>query len=129
MSLVGVITNQQTVVVATEVALCTLAPNQMAVPAGSQVVLSGSVSAATGTGGTTPILKVRQGTGIAGTQVGPTYTPAAVTANSATTAAIQVVDSAPPANGVYTLTLTYTGNSSSVVNSSLAAEFIDGPLV
>jgi len=129
MTLLAVITNQQTVTVATEIALCTIAPNQMAVPAGSQVVLTGSVQCATGTGGTTPILKVRQGVGIAGTQVGPTYTPAAVTANSAATEDIQVIDNAPPASGQYTLTLTYTGNSSSVVNSSLVAEFVDGPLL
>lgn len=128
MSLIGANTNQQTVTVATEVALCTLNANMSAVPPGAQVVLNGSVQAATGTGGTTLILKIRQGVGIAGTQVGPTYTPAAVTANSANTEDIQVVDNNPPANGVYTLTLTFTGNSSAVVNSSLVAEFIEGVL-
>lgn len=113
-------TASQTVTVATEVALATTRPNESSIPSGAQVNIFGTVSAATGTGGTIAAVKVRQGSAtITGTQVGATITGPTQTANAAQTISYVFVDSAPPSDGQYTVTLTFTGNSSSVVASSI----------
>jgi hypothetical protein len=113
-------TASQTVTVATETALASTARNEYAIPTGAQVTVFGTVNCATGTGGTIAALKVRQGSAtITGTQVGATLTGPTQTANMAQQLAYSVVDNAPPADGMYTVTLTFTGNSSSVVTSTI----------
>lgn len=111
--------NTQTVTVATEVALATNSANTLVVPANGRVVISGVVACAAGTGGTTAAVKVRQGTGTGGTQVGSTVTGPAATAGVAAVVPFTVEDLAPPANGQYVVTLTFTGNSSSVTVSNI----------
>jgi len=121
-------TNQQTVTVATETALATLPINSELVNSGTPVIITATVACATGTGGTLATIKCRQGTTTAGTQVGPSVPGATGTANAATSVAYQWIDTAPPANGQYCVTLTFTGNSSSVVNSTISAELFEGVL-
>lgn len=127
MSYVELGTNSQTVTVASEIALATTSLND-GVPASARVVITGYVAAAAGTGGTTAAVKVRQGTSTSGTQVGPTITSAVQTAGLANVVPFTVVDLAPPANGQYVVTLTFTGNSSSVVTSTIAAIYDFGEL-
>ena len=113
-------TNSQTVTVATEIALASNSANDLVgVSSGARCVISGYVACAAGTGGTTAAVKVRQGTSTSGTQVGPTITGPAATAGTAAVIPFTVVDTAPPANGQYVVTLTFTGNSSSVVTSTI----------
>lgn len=113
-------TSSATITVATESALATnSAYDLVSVPSGARVVISGYVAAAAGTGGTTAAVKVRQGSGVAGTQVGPTITGPVQTAGLAVVVPFTVVDTAPPGNGQYTVTLTFTGNTSAVVTSTI----------
>lgn len=113
-------TNTQTVTVATETALATNGANVLGtVPPTARVVILGVVSAAAGTGGTTAAVKVRQGTGTSGTQVGSTITGPVQTAGLASVVPFVVEDVAPPTNGQYVVTLTFTGNSSAVVVSNI----------
>lgn len=121
-------TNTQTVTVATETALATTSINLGNVPSGATVVISGVVAAAAGTGGTTAAVKVRQGTGTSGTQVGSTVSGPAATAGTAAVVPFTVIDTAPPSNGQYVVTLTFTGNSSSSVYSNIVAIVDDGIL-
>jgi len=120
-------TNSQTVSVATEVALATTSTND-GVPAGARVIISGVVACAAGTGGTTAAVKVRQGTTTSSVQVGATVTGPAATAGVAAVVPFCVVDTAPPVNGQYVVTLTFTGNSSSVVVSNISAIYDFGSL-
>jgi hypothetical protein len=119
-------TNSQTVTVATEIALATNGLNPDNVPTGTTVVIFGVVQCAAGTGGTTAAVKVRQGSTTAGTQVGATVTSPALTANSAQLVPFCVIDTAPPANGQYVCTLTFTGNTSSVVSSNIVVQLDAG---
>jgi hypothetical protein len=122
-------TNSQTVTVATEVALATNSVNDLAgVPVNARAVISGVVAAAAGTGGTTAAVKVRQGSGTGGAQVGPTITSPVQTAGLASVVPFSVVDLAPPATGQYTVTLTFTGNTSSVVTSTIVV-FVDAGIL
>lgn len=122
-------TASPTVTVATESAIVTNSANDfVGIPANARMVVWGVIACAAGTGGTTAAVKVRQGNGIAGTQVGSTVTSPALTANSAQVVPYLVVDSAPPANGQYTATLTFTGNTSSVVTGTIAVLLDSGIL-
>lgn len=128
MSYVSVGTNSQTVTVATEIALANTPVSTTSVPTNSVVAIFGVVQCAAGTGGTTAALKVRQGIGASGTQVGTTLTGTAQTANAAQIIPFLVFDTAPVAAGTYSVTLTFTGNSSSVVSSNICAIDITGLL-
>jgi hypothetical protein len=121
MSYLSSATNSQTVTVATEIALATIPINLTGIPSGAQVVVSGVVSCAAGTAGTTAAVKVRQGVGVAGTQVGATITGPVQTGGLAVIVPFMVQDNAPPSNGQYTVTLTFTANTSSVVTSTVMA--------
>lgn len=122
-------TGSSTVTVATEVAVVTNSANDFAgIPANARTVIWGVVACAAGTGGTTAAVKVRQGSGVGGTQVGSTVTSPALTANSAQVVPYLVVDSAPPGNGQYTATLTFTGNTSSAVVATMAVLLDSGIL-
>jgi hypothetical protein len=112
-------TNTQTVTVATEVALAQVPINLVAIPSGATAVISGVVACAAGTAGTTAAVKVRQGSGASGTQVGTTITGPVQTGGLAVIVPFMVIDTAPPANGQYTVTLTFTANTSSVVTSTI----------
>lgn len=109
-----------TVTVATETALATnSAYDLVGVPANSRCIVWGVVQAAAGTGGTALTVKVRQGSGTGGTAL--TSPAASVVSPVATAGVAQVVpfmfiDNAPPANGQYTVTGTYAGNTSSVIS-------------
>lgn len=112
--------NTQTVTVATEIALVSNSANDLVgVPSTARVVIHGVIACAAGTGGTTAAVKVRQGLGAAGTQVGTTVTGPVQTAGLAVVIPFEVVDLAPAASGQYTATLTFTGNSSAVVVSAI----------
>lgn len=119
MSYLSSAVNSQTVTVATEIALATIPINLSAVPAGQQVIISGVVACAAGTGGTTAAVKVRQGVGVAGTQVGATTTGPVQTGGLAAIVPFMVQDSAPLPSGQYTVTLTFTANTSSVVTTTV----------
>ncbi|SRR6266480_4811432 len=119
MSYLSTGTNTQTVTVATETALAQIPVNLTGIPAGAQVIISGVVACAAGTAGTTAAVKVRQGSGVAGTQVGTTITGPVQTGGLAVIVPFTVVDSAPAVNGSYTVTLTFTANTSSVVTSTV----------
>lgn len=113
-------TASQTVTVATEVALASNSANDLVgIPAGAKVIISGVVACAAGTAGTTAAVKVRQGLGAAGTQVGPTITGPVQTGGLAVIVPFAVVDTAPVPSGQYTVTLTFTANTSSVVTSTI----------
>jgi hypothetical protein len=120
--------NTQTVTVATETVLATNGVNPDAVPAGTTVVVSGVVAIATGTGGTTVALKIRQSGVVGGAQVGPTFTFPAQTANSAQVCPFSWTDFAPLGTGQYIVTLTFTGNTSAVVNSNIVVQLDAGML-
>lgn len=112
--------NTQTVTVATETALVSNSVNDLVgVPGNARCVITVSVAAAAGTGGTTFAVKLRQGSGVAGTQVGPTVSSPVGTAGAGDVVSYTFVDTAPPATGQYTATITYTANTSSVVTSSI----------
>src|SRR5690348_11482792 len=117
MPYLDVATSSATVTVATETALATNAANVLNPPANSKVNISGVVQCAAGTGGTAATVKVRQGSGTSGTQVGTSVVSPAATAGVAAVIPFNVVDLTPPANGQYTVTVTFTGNSSSVISS------------
>ena|ERR1700704_4626940 len=120
MSYLDTAVNTQTVTVATEVALATNSANDFTgVPANARMIISGVVACAAGTAGTTASVKVRQGIGAAGAQVGTTITGPVQTAGLAAIVPFTVVDTAPPANGQYTVTLTFTANTSSVVTTTV----------
>lgn len=120
MALLNAATNQQTVTVATEVALATLPFNPANIPPGDFVVVYASAYCAAGTGGTTAQLKLRQGVGTGGAALTTWQSPAA-TAGVAQNLSVMYIDFAPPSSGQYTLTLTYTGNTSSAVSSGIFA--------
>lgn len=128
MGLLNVGVNQQTVTVATEIALAACPVNQSQIPSGTVATIQVNVSCATGTGGTTAAIKCRRGSTATGTQVGPTVTGPVGTANAATNVGYTFVDTAPPANGQYVVTLTFTGNTSSVVDSTVVVELVEGVL-
>lgn len=129
MAYVDMGTNSQTVTVATETALATNGPNVLnAVPATARVTITGVVQCAAGTGGTAATVKVRQGTTTGGTQVGASVVSPAASAGVAAVVPFSVVDLAPPNNGQYVVTVTFAGNTSSVVTSTIVVTVDDGIL-
>lgn len=109
-----------TVTVATETALASTSANDLVnVPSNARTAVWGVVQCAAGTGGTSATVRVRQGLGTGGTQVGPTFVSPAATAGVAALVPFSVVDTAPLSTGQYTATVTYTGNTSSVVTSTI----------
>lgn len=114
-------TSSATVTVATEIATAQTPVNLVAVPTGATVVIFGVVACAAGTAGTTAAVKIRQGSGVAGTQVGTTITGPVQTGGLAVIVPFCVVDTNPPASGQYTATLTFTANTSSVVTAAITA--------
>jgi hypothetical protein len=119
-----------TVTVATETAIVSNSANDFAgVPSNARMVIWGVIACAAGTAGTTAAVKVRQGANtITGTQVGSTITGPVQTGGLAAIVPFFVVDTAPPANGQYTATLTFTANTSSVVTGSMAVLLDSGIL-
>lgn len=109
-----------TVTVATETALASNSANDLVgVPAGARVVVWGVVQCAAGTGGTAASVRVRQGAGTGGAQVGTTVVSPVAAAGIAAVVPFSVQDVAPLAAGQYTVTVAFAGNTSSVISSQL----------
>jgi hypothetical protein len=96
---------------AAETAIITTTANQDAVSVGP-ILIEGTLNVTPGASTTAVVLKVRQGSGIAGTQVGPSITQT-LAAAALGTVPFQVEDPAPAANagGVYTVSLTQTAGA------------------
>lgn len=95
--------------VSTEGPALTLNPVQDVTPYGT-VIVSGNLNVTAGTGTTAVVVKVRQGSGTGGTQVGPSFT-VTLAAGASTTIPVEVEDTASVSGLQYTVTVTQTGGT------------------
>lgn len=97
-------------------------------PGGAGVLIRGTVSMTpAGTGTTALVIKVRQGTGTSGTQVGPSTTiSAGSTPGLDLNGSIEVIDENPSEPlGQYVITVTQTGASGNGTVAEAAIEVIE----
>jgi hypothetical protein len=113
------VTGSVTLVTTAETAAVTTPVLPVTPPGGGQgLVIRGNLNVTTGASTTAIVIKVRQGSGTGGTQIGNTQTVTAAAAASYDLA-FEVIDSSPVPSSQYTVTVTQTAaTGNGAVNQS-----------